>query len=291
MTAFIGSPEHKELLCRFFADTHDPYQAEELPWPALNDADRARLQSLPIWTEAVKIESATAEVATAMAGTLRDRALADAIGLLGYEESRHAAMLKVLTRRYDIAVPDCDPRPPRDPRWAFMRMGYGECFDSFFAFGLFSLARDSGLFPAELAALFETVMQEEARHIILYVNWVAYTQAHLGLARRASYLFRRGLAVWMQFLSRFRTALRIKGQASAPEKNFTLRAHEVLGGITPRTFITRCLAENQRRLAPYDTRLLRPTFVPGIAHAMLRTLPGTAAHAGLLDEDSATSGP
>jgi hypothetical protein len=289
MSAFIGSREHKDLFCRFFSDTHDPYRADKLPWPTLPDEARQQLQGLPIWTEAVKIETATAAVATAMAETQRDSELADAIGLLGYEEARHATLLKVLTQRYGIAVPEFAPAPPRDPRWAFMRMGYGECFDSFFAFGLFALARDSGLFPAELATLFETVMQEEARHIILYVNWVAYTQAHLGLMRRAGYVFRRGLAVWVQLVSRMRTAMRIKSQASGSEKNFTLRAHEALGHIAPRDFIMLCLAENERRLRHYDERLLRPTFVPRVALTVLRTLPGIAAARPIHQLDDGTS--
>jgi hypothetical protein len=32
-----------------------------------------------------------------------------------------------------------------------------------------------------------------------------------------------------------------------------------------------CLAENERRLAPYDERLLRPRFVPRLVRWALRT--------------------
>src|SRR5208283_1723826 len=98
--------------------------------------------------------------------------------------------LKLLTQKYDIPVPDFSALPPRDPSFTFMRIGYGECFDSFFAFGLFALARDSGFFPPNLVSMFEPIMQEEGRHIIFHVNWVAYNQARLSYARRPSYVFR-----------------------------------------------------------------------------------------------------
>jgi hypothetical protein len=84
------------------------------------------------------------------------------------------------------------------------------------------------------------------------------------------YVFRRGLAIWVQMLSRLRTALRIKGRA--PDK-FTLNTHARFADVSPRAFVELCLAENERRLAPYDTRLLRPWFVPAAARAVLRTLP------------------
>lgn len=269
----IGSPEHKELLCRFFIDTHDPYKPAELKWPQLDDAARKRLQALPIWEEAVKTEAATALAVLTMGKAEKDPVLSEAISLQGYEEQRHADILKLLTQNYGIPVPAFDTEAPAEPDWAFMRIGYGECFDSFFAFGLFALARDSGFFPPSLVELFEPIMQEEGRHIIFHVNWVAYNQAQLPYASRPSYVFRRGLAMWLQMLSRFKTALRIKGEEDNKQDNFTMNAHAQFGDVTPREFVELCLAENEKRLAPYDPRLLRPAFVPAIAKTVLKTLP------------------
>jgi hypothetical protein len=273
-TSWVGSPEHKDALCRFFIETHRPYEPGDLKWPDLDDASRHRLAALPIWDEAVRTEAQTAAAVSAMGRAERDPLLRRAIALQGYEEGRHAELLRLLTHRYGIPVEPHETREPPDPEWAFLRIGYGECFDSFFAFGLFALARESGFFPAPLVELFEPVMQEEARHILFHVNWVAYCQARLPAARRPSHVFRRGLAVWLQVVTRLRTASRLRSGSTPGPDNLTMRAHQSFGDISARLFVETCLRENDRRLAPYDPRLLRPTFVPAVARAVLKGLAG-----------------
>ena len=51
-----GSEEHKELFCRFFIDTHQPFTPGELPWPDLNGATIEKLAGFPIWDYAVHTE-------------------------------------------------------------------------------------------------------------------------------------------------------------------------------------------------------------------------------------------
>ncbi len=282
-TLTVGTDAHKELLCRFFIDTHIRFEPAKLAWPDLDETCLTKLRDLPIWDEAVTTEAETAMKVTELGRAEKDPLLAEAISLQGYEEQRHAEMLRLLTQRYGIPVrrkPNLSP--PEDPYWAFLRVGYGECFDSFFGFGLFALARDSGFFTPGLVALFDPVMQEEARHIIFIANWIAMRQARMPAFKRPGYLFRRGLALWLQSVSRIRTAVRLKASEEAQRESqadFTMAAHQSFGNFSPRQFLETCLRESERRMAPYDPRLIRPTIVPTIAQGMLRLMPNSSGAA------------
>src|SRR6185369_6940015 len=116
----IGSPEHKELLCRFFIDTHKPFKPAELQWPDLDDAARRRLAVLPIWNEAVYTEAETALKVQTLGTAEKDPLMAEAISLQGYEEGRHAEMLRILVDKYRIALEkSADPGTPDNPDWEF----------------------------------------------------------------------------------------------------------------------------------------------------------------------------
>jgi hypothetical protein len=206
-----------------------------------------------------------------MADVERDPELREAIALQGYEEGRHAALLESLLAHYGIEIPDGAGERPRDAEWGFLRMGYGECFDSFFAFGLFRLAADSGIFPAPLVARFDGVMQEEARHILFFTNWVAYRRLHLPFHRKARFLVRRGLGISLQALGRVKTALQLRDADDGDD--FTMQVPDTIGDVTLRRLAETCLTENARRLAGYDARLLRP------ASSAPRP-PGDPLHAG-----------
>ena len=77
------------------------------------------------------------------------------IALDGFEEGRHKEVLSNLVQAYGIHLgPEPEYRRPRHPRWAFMTTGFSECIDSFFAFGLFAVAKQSRFFPPDLVEVF-----------------------------------------------------------------------------------------------------------------------------------------
>ncbi len=277
----VGSEEHKRLFCRVFVETHDPFRASDIAWPELDAGSLARLKALPVWDEATRTEAATAVKVRSLGRTEKDPILAEAISLQGYEEERHAEVLRLLTARYGIErSPSPEPEVPSDPTKAFLRTGYGECLDSFFAFGLFRIGADSKLFPEGITSVFEKIMQEEARHILFIVNWAAYLRARRPFLLRPAFDAWRAWNVAAQAFDRVRGALQMAkgggpedGTAPPSQDGFTLAGRSAFGDFSLRSFLELCLAENERRLAPYDARLLRPRLAPGTAAAIVKVLP------------------
>lgn len=274
----IGSDEHRETFCREFIDTFTPYEPEDLVWPDLDEGALGRLRGLPFWEEAIGSERTAASRVMAQAEYETDPLLREAVALQGYEEARHATLLERMLAHYEIPFPDVPAEVPRDPEWGFLRMGYGECFDSFFAFGLFRFAADTGFFPPAIVKVFDGVMQEEARHILFFANWAAHRQVRLPVAQRPWFLVRRGLGVLWQAVGRLRTAMQLRDTDEGDD--FTMQVPESIGEVTLAKLAATCLAENDRRLAPYDERLLRPKMVPTLVGLSLRFVPGGARAAG-----------
>jgi hypothetical protein len=273
-TFTAGTDEHRQLLARFFLDTHLPYVPERIIWPSLSAADHARLAGLSIWQEAVATENVTSQTVTAAAVLEGDPEVRKAIELQGFEENRHARLLKALTSHYGIPIATPQPYVPKSLETDFMSAGFGECFDSFFAFGLFALGEESGYFSSDLIAIFEPVVQEEARHILFFVNWVNYRRSLLPWWQRPLFRVRCGWIILKKVMARVSTARTMRGRSGAGDENFTLTAREEIGApITLRRLVGICLSENDRRMAAYDPRLLRPRLVPAIARMVYRMLP------------------
>jgi len=271
----MGSPEHREVLARFFLDTYVDYTPEDIAWPKLSGDALAKLTGLPFWQEAVATENVTSHTVAAAAVIEPDPQVRKAIELQGFEEQRHARLLAALTSHYRISIDSPPPFEPRSIENDFLFAGFGECFDSFFAFGLFALAGESGYFAPELIAIFEPVIQEEARHILFFVNWVRYRRAQLPLWKRPLFRLRCARIIAKQVASRVRTARTLgQGPSGGSAENFTMSAHQDLGpDITLHKLLRLCLAENDRRMAAYDLRLQRPRLVPAIARFLYNVLP------------------
>jgi hypothetical protein len=203
----------------------------------------------------------------AYARSLADPAWREAIERNAWEENRHKEVLSSLVGAYGIRLAT-EPiyREPRDAEWAYLVTGFSECIDSFFAFGLFEVAKRSGFFPPELVDTFEPVIQEEARHILLFANWLAWQRHRLAWWRRPWFELRVA-AVWV-FLAWERIGLaRGMGASKPADNNFTLNGAQSISDIeiSVPAVMAICLSENDRRFAGYDTRLLRPTTTPAIA--------------------------
>ena len=270
----IGSDAHRDATCRMFADTFNPYRPSVIDWPRLAPDALARLTGLPIWDIAVQTEGKARLRMQSYGGRLPDPTWRAAIERNAWEEGRHKEVLSNLVTAYGIRLaPEPAYREPRDAEWAYLVTGFSECIDSFFAFGLFEMAKRSGYFPPELVDTFEPVIQEEARHILLFANWLAWHRRRLPPWRRAWFELRVA-AVWI-FLAweRIGLARGMDGKDSPQaDNNFTLNGSRSVSdvdlGVTD--LMAMCLAENDRRFDGYDRRLLRPTTTPAIARLVCR---------------------
>ena len=269
-----GSDLHRRDTCRMFRDTFNPYRPAVLDWPRLAPAALARIVALPIWDIAVQTEGKARLRMAAYAGTVPDPDMRAALALNAWEENRHKEVLARMVAAYGIALaPEAPYAWPADAERAYLVTGFSECIDSFFAFGLFEVARRSGLFPRELVDTFEPVMQEECRHILLFANWIAWHRANLSPWRRLR--FEAKVAAAWAFLVWERIGLaRTVGNDAPQDNNFTLNGAQAVAAEAPTLpeLLALCLAENERRFAGYDARLLRPATVPRLVRIALRLL-------------------
>ena len=270
----LGSAEHLVLFSRMLLDTHDPYRPALIEWPELERDVRDKIVSLPIWDMAVQTEGRTGMFVQTFAETVRHPLLKSAVEMDAFEERRHKIVLADMVRAYGIELqPEPEYKKPSDAEWAFMRSGYSECIDSFFGFGLFKLAKDTGFFPPELIDTFEPVMREEGRHILFFVNWVAWWRRNMPWWRRP-YFEAKVVLVWLFLIwERIDMAKGMGDSSKAQENNFTLNGSQELGvEVAFPELAAICLAENERRLAAYDPRLIRPRFVPGAMRLILKLI-------------------
>ena len=252
-------------------ETHNPYKPAVIDWPALTPEEKRRVTGLPIWDIAVQTEGRASVRVASFAATVSDPLLRKALDMDGGEEARHKVVLSKLVQAYGIELePEPEYVKPRDAEWAWIVTGYSECIDSFFAFGLFEAARRSGFFPPELVETFEPVMQEEARHILFFVNWAAWHRRTIAWWRRP-WFAAKTCAAWSFLLwQRIGIARGIDAKGEMKDANFPMTGAGQMGiTIDPTDLLQTCLGENARRMSGYDPRLLRPAPVPAIARLAL----------------------
>jgi hypothetical protein len=268
----IGSAQHKLMFCEMLLSTHNPYKPAVIDWPTLAPSVLKRVTSLPIWDIAVQTEGRASIRVSTYAASVDDPLLREAITMNGDEEARHKVVLSKLVQAYGIEIAPEPPYPaPEDALRAWMLTGYSECIDSFFAFGLFEAARQSGFFPEELVETFEPVIQEEARHILFFANWVAWYRRSLPWYKRPWFLLKIA-SVWFSLIrDRVSLARGFDTSGAAQDMNFPANVGDsVAGAVSARALVNLCLEENERRMSGYDVRLLRPVTVPWLAGIVRR---------------------
>ena len=268
----IGSDDHKERFCRQFIASHCPYDPDTLAWPDLDEAALGRLRAIPFWQEVLYTERRAGAIVKAFAATIADSLVREAVNLQGFEEARHADLLRLMIRRYGIAADERPLEPlSADLHRAFADFGYGECLDAFLGFGVFKIARRSCFLPEAMFEIFERLIHEETRHIVFFINWMAWQQVALG---RGGPL-RRGAAsagYYSRAIGRLLGTVR-RGRAANDGKDFSAtQASVFFDGFTFRSFVEECCAEHRRRMRDFDPDLLQPRFVPRLAGVALTGL-------------------
>lgn len=265
----MGSWEHKNLFCESFLQTHRVFVPEELPWPVLDETDLEKIRGVPFWQEVLYTEMRAIVIIEEFSATVKDTQIRGALDMMAAEEKRHERLVRVLLERYQIPVaqPQWEPLSP-DPKANFIEFGYGECVDSFIGFGFFRLARESNYFPAALFDIFDILMSEEIRHVLLIINWAYYEEARAGRTAPACAilsLLRYGKAVANLVKVGARNA-----RNESDGVNFSAtQASELLADFTVCRLLAVCLSENQNRLSAYHPELLRPVLLSKIAGAVL----------------------
>jgi hypothetical protein len=268
----IGSDEHKQRFCRQFIASHCRFDPAAVAWPDLDTAALERLRAIPFWQEVLYTERRAGAIVKAYAATITDPLVREAVLLQGFEEARHAELLRLMIRNYGVIAEEQPLQPlGGDLLRAFTDFGYGECLDAFLGFGVFKIARRSGFLPEAMFEIFETLIHEETRHIVFFINWMAWQQVVRGRGAQ----WRRGataLRYYSRAVSRLLGTVRRGRQASDGKDFSATQAGVFLEGFTLRGFVEECRDEHSRRMGHFDPDLLQPRLLPRLADVALAGL-------------------
>jgi hypothetical protein len=261
----VGSDAHKELFCRQFIETHELYDPATLPWPELDEAQLGRLRSVPFWQEVYHTERRAGAIVAAFTPTVQDPIVREAVALEGVEETRHADLIRVMIDRYGL---DATEQPmetlPANIETAFIDFGFGECMDSFLGFGAFKTARQSEFLPEAMFEIFDVLMYEETRHIVFFINYMAWREVQRG--RGAAPLRALTSAWYYARAARRLLGMVNRGKDTNDGRDFAVtEANLFLEGFSFRQFVEDCYRENARRMSAFDPDLLQPRLLPAIA--------------------------
>jgi len=229
---------------------------------------------VPSWQEVYHTERRAGAIVAAFTPMVQDPLVREAVALQGVEEARHAELLRVMIDRYGL---DATEQPleafPPNLETAFIDFGFGECMDSFLGFGAFKTARQSEFLPDGMFEIFDVLMHEETRHIVFFINYMAWREVRRG---RGAAPLRALTSAWYygRALRRLLGMVR-RGKDANDGRDFAVtEANMFLEGFSFRRFVEDCYRENGRRMSAFDPDLLQPRLLPAIANmavAGLRT--------------------
>lgn len=265
----FGTDAHRDLFCQHFIDSYLDYEPTALPFPHLDSEQLALLKGIPFWEKARDVEREAGVLVSAFAETIADPVIREAMALQGREEARHAKLIKTLIDRYGIEVGEPPAiQLPSAMETTFTIFGFEECLDSFFAFGLFGIAREAALLPEQLFTIFDPILDEEARHIVFFVNWFTYLQIQRG---QGFLPLRLAKTAWGY--SRALQSLIGAFIGDDNGDNFTATSADAFSlDVTPQQFVATCLAENRKRMSKFDPQLLQPKLLPYLSTVALQVL-------------------
>jgi len=258
----IGSEAHKELFCRSLVEGHERYDPQALPWPALDEDSLRRLRALPFWPMALQAETNAGAMVSGFGETIKDPMIREAVLLQGFEEGRHGRLIQALVDRYDLKAV-AQPPQLQPTESAFIHFGYCECLDSFLGFGAFRLARELHFLPESLISLFTRVLWEEARHIVFFVNWIAYERVQRGYGGPLMQAIQTAIGYIRALFDRIVNNGKMTQEAKEPLE---------LPNVTFSGLLSASLTENDALMARFDPRLLRPRVMPVLARGMLEAI-------------------
>lgn len=265
MSIKVGSEAHKELFCRQFVETHELYDPATLPWPELDDAQLGRLRSVPFWQEVYHTERRAGAIVAAFTPMVQDKLVREAVALQGLEEARHAELIRVMIDRYGLQATEQPLESfPANLETAFIDFGFGECMDSFLGFGAFKTARQSEFLPEAMFQIFDVLMYEETRHIVFFINYMAWREVQRGFGAAP---LRALTSAWYygRALSRLVGMVRRGKDVNGGQDFAITEASMFLEGFSFRGFVEDCYKENARRMSVFDPGLLQPRLLPAIA--------------------------
>jgi hypothetical protein len=258
----IGSYDSKKQFCHRFTEGYD-LESNLISWPKGDSSTLERLQRIPLWSRVLQSKRDAAKIVSAFADTLSDSMIKEAITLQGQHEQHHYEALKSFAQTYDIAASTPQTAPlPKNLEAAFIDSGFQKCLDALLGFGFYGLANETRTFPEDLLQRFDRLLNEEARHIVFFINWFAYHQTKQG----KSWNELRGTnAIWQQRGELLKLLMAFGKDDDEDNILFILFGGAHPEQLTAERFLALCLSENKRRMSLPGMEGLQPQLVPTFA--------------------------